>query len=204
MNIHWTKLTHRFLDEKQCLASFIAWQAAEVIAGAKPANLINIPDRKLACGRNMAQLWEKHRALALNDGKVSGVVLKNKGERHLALIYNPHELESTLNRTPVKKALTQLGYDYDNVRDAIAYLKKRMQGICFPHEVGFFLGYPIKDVYCFMGLCELPTVGKSPWRMYGKLDASLAVLNKHIAAREIVIDALCSGSDPLSLLRKAA
>ena len=67
MNIHWTKLTHRFPDEKQCLASFIAWQAAEVIAGAKPANLINILDRELACGRNMSSLWEKHKTSVLKS-----------------------------------------------------------------------------------------------------------------------------------------
>lgn len=204
MNNHWTKLTHRFPDEKQCLASFIAWQAAEVIAGVKSANLINIPDRELACGRNMVHLWEKHKASALSNGKVLGLVLKHKGERKLTLIYNPTELEITLNRTPVKKALSQLGYNYDNVGEAIEYLKKRMQGGDFPHEVGFFLGYPIKDVYGYMGLCELPAVGKSPWKMYGKLETSLAVLNKHVAAREIVIDALCTGDNPLALINEAA
>ncbi|NIP49798.1 MAG: DUF3793 family protein, partial [Gammaproteobacteria bacterium] len=163
MNIHWTKLTHRFPDEKQCLASFIAWQAAEVIAGAKPANLINIPDRELACGRNMSKLWEEHKTSVLKNGNVSGLVLKQKEDRLLALIYNSKELEKVLKRTPVKKALGQLGYDYVTFNEALGHLQKRMQGADFPHEVGFFLGYPIKDVYGFMGLCELPAVGKSPW-----------------------------------------
>lgn len=56
MNIHWTKLTCLFPEEKQCLASFIVWQAAEVIAGAKPANLINILDRELTCGGNISKI----------------------------------------------------------------------------------------------------------------------------------------------------
>lgn len=85
MNIHWTKLTHRFPDEKQYLASFIAWQAAEVVAGAKPANLIDILDRQLTCGRNMSRLREKHIASVLRKGKISGLVLKQKDNRQLAL-----------------------------------------------------------------------------------------------------------------------
>lgn len=204
MNIHWTKLAHRFPDEKQCLASFIAWQAAEVIAGAKPANLINILDRELACGRNMSKLWEKHNPSILKNGNVSGLVLKQKGDRQLALIYNPEELENVLKRIPVKKALGQFGYDYENVNEALGHLQKRMQGAAFPHEIGFFLGYPIKDVYGFMGLCELPVTGNGPWKMYGKLESSLDILNKHMAAREVVIEALCTGDNPLTLIKKAA
>ena len=38
--------------------------------------------------------------------------------------------------------------------------------------------------------------------MYGKLESSFALLNKHIAAQETVIDELCAGSDPLSLIKK--
>lgn len=202
MNIHWTKLTHRFPDEKQCLASFIAWQAAEVIAGAKPANLINILDRELACGRNMSSLWEKHKTSVLKNGNVCGHVLKQKIDRKLALIYNPTKLENVLTRTPVKKALGQLGYDYNNADEALYHLQRRMQGVEFPHEIGFFLGYPIKDVYGFMGLCDLPVAGNGPWKMYGKLESSLALLNEHIEARKVVIGALCSGKNPIAIIKK--
>jgi len=204
MNMHWTKLTHLFPDEKQCLASFIAWQAAEVVAGAKPANLINILDRELACGRNMSRLWDKHKTSVLKNGNICGLVLKQKEDRQLALIYNPSELENILKRTPVQKVLGQLGYDFDNVNEALNRLQCRMQEGGFPHEIGFFLGYPIKDVYGYMGLCELPVAGSGPWKMYGKLDSSLALLNEHIAAREVIVDALCSGNNPLSLIKKAA
>ncbi len=204
MKIHWTKLIHRYPDEQQCLASFIAWQAAEVIAGVKPANLINILDREQTCGRNIASLWAKHHKSVLKNGDVAGLVLKQKGDRQLVLIYNPDALENVLLRKPVMKALGLLGYDYDNVDQALEHLVERLQGGDFPHEIGFFLGYPVKDVYGFMGLCELPVAGNGPWKMYGKLESSLAVLNEHIAAREVVIDALCAGSNPLSLIEKAA
>ncbi len=204
MNNHWTKLTHRFPDEKECLASFIAWQAAEVVAGVKPANLINILDRELACGRNMVTLWSKHKGSVLMQGNLRSLDLKSKNDRLLVFIYNSKALEKILKRAPVKKALDPLGYDCENADEALRHLQKRMQGIDFPHEIGFFLGYPVKDVYGFMGLCELPVVGNGTWKMYGKLESSLAVLNEHIAAREVMIDALCSGNSPLALIKRAA
>ena len=204
MNLHWTKLTERYSDEKQCLATFIAWQAAEVIAGVKPANLINILDRELACGRNISNLWSKYKTSVLEKGNVHGLVLKQKSDRKLALIYNPAKLEMVLKRTPIKKVLGQLGYDYENVDEALKHLQNRMKGLDFPHEIGFFLGYPVKDVYGFMGLCDLPIVCSGPWKMYGKLESSLNVLNEHIAARETMVEALSSGGNPLSLIKKAA
>lgn len=204
MNRHWTKLSHRFPDEKQCLASFIAWQAAEVVAGVKPANLINILDRELACGRNMHILWSRHQASVLKKGRLLGLEFKRKNDRQLVLIYNPAELEEMLRRRPVRKALLALGYEYEKAGEALGHLQTRMQGAGFPHEIGFFLGYPVKDVYGFMGLCELPVAGNGAWKMYGKIDSSLAVLNEHIAAREVVIDALCSGNDPQSIIDEAA
>lgn len=202
--MHWSNFIIKQTDEKKCLASFLAWQAAEVVAQAKPANLINILDRELACGRNMSSLWEKHKTSVLKDSKVLGLELKQKNDRRLVLIYNPVELEKVLFRRPVQKALKQLGYEYENVDEALRHIQKQMQGAGFPHEIGFFLGYPIKDVYGFMGLCDLPVSGNGSWKIYGKVESSLAVLNEHIAAREVVIDALCTGDNPMALIKKAA
>lgn len=202
MKIHWTKLTHRFLDERQCLASFIACQAAEVIANVKPANLISVLNRELPCGRNMYTLWKKHKFSTLAKGHTLAIDFKRNDDRQLVLVYNPVALNNVLQRKPVKKVLGRLGYEYKTLNEALGHLKTRMKGNDFPHEIGFFLGYPVKDVFAFMGLCDLPLVGNGPWRMYGKLESSLAVLNEHNAAREAMLDALQSGINPLSLLQK--
>lgn len=202
MNIHWTALTERFPDEEQCLASFIAWQAAEVISNVKPANLINILDRELSCGRNIHALWERHKRSVFTAGEIRAVELKRKDDRILVLIYHPDSLSSVLQKHVVKKTLRNLGYHYDSLDEALAHLKCRMQGDDFPHEIGFFLGYSIKDVFGFMGLCDLPLVGNGPWKMYGKLEASLATLEEHLAARESVIDTLRSDVNPMLLLQK--
>jgi hypothetical protein len=202
MRLHWSKLVTRHLDEQECLASFIAWQAAEVISRAKPANLINILDSELACGRNIHTLWERHRAAIFDSGEIRAVDLKQKDGRLLVLIYHPDTLRHVLQQEVVKKTMQNLGYQYDDYNNALGYLKTQVQGNDFPHEIGFFLGYPVKDVLGFMGLNDLPLVANGPWKMYGELEASLVALKTHLAAREHILKQLESGLNPLKLLQK--
>ncbi len=202
MSIHWTSLAKRYLNEEQCLASFIAWQAAEVISNAKPANLINIRDHELACGRNIYALWNKHKQTIFATSEIRAAVLKQKGGRLLVLIYHPVALSKALQENIVKRTLRNLGYLYDNLDKTLAHLETRMQEDEFPHEIGFFLGYPSKDVLGFMGMNNLPLVGSGPWKMYGELEESLSTLKDHLAARESVLEVLTSDLNPLLLIQK--
>jgi len=201
MNTHWTSLTGKYPDEKQCLASFLAWQAAEVVAGVKPANLISVLDRILPCGRNIHTLWEKHGQSVLAGSEIRAVEMQHREGHRLVLIYHPAQLDKVLQKCVVKKTLSRLGYCYESTAEALLCLRGRMGREGFPHEVGFFLGYPVKDVYGYMGLCDLPLVGSGPWRMYGNLDASLATLNRHQAARQAIQEKLSINLNPLLLLR---
>jgi hypothetical protein len=202
MKNHWIQLTQRYRDERQCLASFIAWQAAEVIAMAKPANLINVLDRDLPCNRNIFDLWSKHgsRLFAMSD--IRALELRQRDGRLLVLIYHPETLDGVLQQHIVKKTLAGLGYQYADLADALAHLKTRMSEHGFPHEIGFFLGYPLKDVLAFMGLVDLPLAANGPWKIYGKLEKSLTLVDTHNRAREQILKGLDSDLSPLRLLQK--
>lgn len=201
MNIHWTTLTARYPDERDCLAGFLACQAAEVVSGGKPANLINILDRQLSCGRNIHDLWRRHATAVLAAGELEAVELQHKPARVLLLIYRPALLSRILEKKVVRKTLAGLGYRYDGYKTALDQLQDRMREGDFPHEIGFFLGYPVKDVLGFMGLVDLPLTGRSPWKMYGRLETSLATLESHRAARQSVFESLASAASPLTLLQ---
>lgn len=200
--LHWSTLTGRYLDERQCLASFVAWQAAEVIAEVKPANLINIIDRKLACGRNIFTLWDKYHSMVFEQTDVRALVLKQQAHRRLVLIYHPAMLEQTLKHRVVKQTLRKLRYDYEDVETALAHLQVRLNEEDFPHEIGFFLGYPIKDVLAFMGILQLPLTASGPWKMYGKIEDSLARVKTYLRAREQVLDRLDKDFNPMHLFSK--
>ena len=66
MKKSWSSITVKFPIERDCLASYVAWQAAEVLMGVKPANLVNVTNRTLPCGRNLATLWDDHNAEVLS------------------------------------------------------------------------------------------------------------------------------------------
>ena len=203
MNLHWTKLTGLYPDKQQCLASFIAWQAAEVIAEAKPSNLINILDRRLPCGRNIMPLWNTYHTQVLEHTELSALELKQNKRRKLVLIYHSALLEQVLELKCVKNTLESLGYDYADANGALAQLKLRMWETDFPHEIGFFLGYPVKDVMAFMGLVKLPYVFNGPWKMYGHVERSLKTHETHVRARKRILDELAI-LNPLQVIQSKA
>jgi len=59
-----------------------------------------------------------------------------------------------LNNGIAKDIIETLGYDSENTDYCVACLARRMKENVardsFPHEVGFFLGYPPEDVVGFM------------------------------------------------------
>ncbi|HKL24919.1 MAG TPA: DUF3793 family protein [Desulfuromonadales bacterium] len=197
---HWTTLTTRFTDEKQCLATFLAWQAAEVLSAAKPANLINIFDKPLPCGRNMYQLWQKHGKAILQTSSLRALDLQFHRGRLLVLVYHSQLVIEALQNPDARSALEMLGYPTDCLEASLRFLKERLGKMSFPHEVGFFLGYPAKDVLGFMGMNGLPLVKSGPWRMYGEVAESLTVLDVYRAARTALRKSLFIEKDPLSLV----
>ncbi len=56
----WSRLAERFPNEKEHLATYVALETAEVLAEAKPASLLSIPNRERACGRNLNSIWKEH------------------------------------------------------------------------------------------------------------------------------------------------
>jgi hypothetical protein len=127
-----------------------------VYSGMKPAEIINVSSEKL----NQCVLLKEH---------VKFIVLGKKNAKYKLFIYNPEKLEETLNRKNVLNHLRKLGYSKTfSLNDYVSTLILRLKhSEGFPHEIGFFLGYPVKDVLSFMGLIDLPLVKTMGWRMYG-------------------------------------
>ncbi len=84
-------------------------------------------------------------------------------------VYNKKSLEAVLKRKVVKRILVDLGYpNSDDYKVLVAHLVEKLkQSDEFPHEIGFFLGYPIKDVIGYMGLKSLPHTKTLSWQVYG-------------------------------------
>ncbi len=79
------------------------------------------------------------------------IPLKKTKERVLIYFYRPSHLRKDLNNPIASKILARRGYKCGNPDCCIARLVKRLKNEDeFPHEIGLFLGYPPKDVECFI------------------------------------------------------
>ena len=69
----------------------------------------------------------------------------------LIYVYRPGRLADDLSHPEARTHLEKLGYTCKNPQESVIQLAERL-GRCgdFPHEIGFFLGYPAEDVIDFI------------------------------------------------------
>lgn len=183
---HWHTVTRRFPAARDCLASFLAYESAEILAGAKPASLINLVDRPHHCGRNFYRLWKEYGPALFEKSGLVGRELVDRGDSLLLLVYAPALLDALLLRPATRAMLHRAGYAQAGETTAmLAELQERCRaGEGFPHEIGIFLGYPLKDVAAFLGWVALPFTVQGPWKIYGQPEKSLDLAATHQRCRE--------------------
>jgi len=198
----WNLFAGKFDDPRECLAAFVALETAEVLRGVKPANLLNITNRRGVCGRNLYQLWRQYGSEVVGTGGLEALELVDRHDSLLVLFYDPVALAVLLARKGVAAILTKAGYGKPaDTAASLAELQCRLQAGGFPHEIGVFLGYPLKDVVGFMGWARLPFTCQGPWKIYGDPASSLELANSCRECRLSMARRLARSTDPLLCLR---
>jgi hypothetical protein len=108
----------------------------------------------------------------------------------LVLFYDRNSLVKTINQEYNSKFLKRFGYiASENLEIKLERLKAAYDSGRFPHEVGIFLGYPLKDVKGFLenrnrsnGLSL-----KCGWRVYGNPRESLNLRKAYSLAEKLSI-----------------
>ncbi len=147
-----------------------------VYTGVKPSAIINLSEEAL------------DRCILLRE-HLSFVVLGKRGARYSLFLYHPVRLSEILAKKCVRNHLRKLGYGetFCLQADLSTLFSRLRHGGTFPHEIGFFLGYPLKDVLAFMGLVDLPFSKAMGWRMYGETDTSEALYHQVKRAKAEII-----------------
>lgn len=119
----------------------IAKHAAAVLADKKPSSLFTVKKYFLT------DIF-----YILEETALKAIVMRNMDDRVLLFVYNPSLLAQTLHCKIVKNALQNFGYPPNQTTaEALNKLKERFSSTeAFPHEIGFFLGYPPLDVAGFI------------------------------------------------------
>ncbi len=185
------------------LMEFLLPGLAPVLIGVKPSVLRNVCNCWKAGRSNYYTLWEKSRKEVACTTNLDFIELreKRKGRGVQVLFFDPNLLFSTLIQHEHKSYLAKFGYaSCHTLPDYLDLLKKRFQSPEFPHEIGIFLGYPLKDVCGFIEKKDKPCPMKGTWRVFGDPQESLRIMNRHRQAKNIFSILLAAGQNPLSCL----
>jgi len=200
----WRQIAHRFTDDRSCLAGFLAMETAEVLAGVKPANLINVVNNSQPCGRNLYQLWEACGPQLVEDSGLAWLILRRRPEALLLFVYRLDALQALLGERRVFAMLERACYQGKGAPETVlAELQRRCERDSFPHEIGIFLGYPLKDVAAFLGWVAIPFACQGPWKIYGDPSPSLKLAERHRSCRCRMAWKVAACDDPQACLRLA-
>lgn len=176
------------------------------LAALKPASLFTFPGN-FTDGpeglRNRADLGTALAACAeqVAPAQVAIRVLAWRTCGALIYIYRPRALATYLQDPRAMQPLAQLGYDTASLEASLQTLGERLQSMpspasrrahagapcpctqrsCnseFPHELGFFLGYPYEDVLGFIEHRGRDYLAVGPWKVYANLESARATFER--------------------------
>lgn len=142
---------------------------APTLAGLKTGSLFICPYESGAAVRDYVRRMNRQ----LSPKGLRLVPLRYSEKRVMLYLYRPGLLHRDLQHETAGRHLRCQGYDTRCCGKCLRRLKCRLAGQeSFPHEIGFFLGYPPEDVEGF--IVKGPSSGKGTglWKVYGDLGAA--------------------------------
>lgn len=97
-------------------------------------------------------------------------IVSEKPNWSLIYVYRSDLLHAALNHPLAAEYLYSHGYSDLSVECALSSLKERFKAESeFPHEIGFFLGYPPEDVLSFIASEGKGSLACGHWKAYSNL-----------------------------------
>ncbi|EHQ88561.1 DUF3793 family protein [Desulfosporosinus youngiae] len=159
---------------------FLVESLAPLVLRFKPSVLLNVSLENETAWKEFKGLFTQPKALQIKT-------IRKLNGRLQVIFYQKELLDSVLRQKPIQEFLKTLSYPKQYSLNAyLSFLKHRITSLAFPHEVGVFLGYPLKDVLGFMGLLPLPYKRTQGWRIYGEETPSNEIYEKYRQARSMM------------------
>ena len=148
------------MDNMKSLQVQLILQCAPFLKGIKIACILNITEE------NSRELYE----ILEGTGIKFKILTRNHG-KCLEFLYRRESFSRYLKRTDVREFLGSNGYEDVEPEKMLERLSKRVcqysdGEICFPHEIGAFLDYPIDDVKCFIEKDGKDSLFSGYWKVY--------------------------------------
>ena len=148
------------MDNMKSLQVQLILQCAPFLKGIKIACILNITEE------NSRELYE----ILEGTGIKFKILTRNHG-KCLVFLHRRDSFSRYLKRTDVREFLGSCGYEDVEPEKMLERLSKRVcqysdGEICFPHEIGAFLDYPIDDVKCFIEKDGKDSLFSGYWKVY--------------------------------------
>ena len=175
------------------------------LLGLKQANLFSFEKEKIHNYATEIQSYNQ----CLNPLDIYIEALYCCPERIFLLVYNKEKMLQYLQTPAVSLFLEKEGYPAQpgvasNFRKVMAHLKQRTNNYSeFPHEIGFFLGYPLEDVFGFIHQKGKNYKCFGYWKVYGNESKAKKLFQQYESCRDILWKKATSGVPILTLLGAA-
>lgn len=184
------------MEDKEYMENFLVYNLSLVIAGAKPSVTITIKKNNY----NLYNNWTILGNSFIKDLKLNYVQLRECEDAIVILVYDQFILEEYLNSEANRKFLTKLGYSYNStITEYVNTLKSRYEKYHCPHELGIFLGIPIKDVKDFMECTTKKCLLCKYWKVYNDSHSAQLIFNKYDKIKEYTMKTMLKGNSSINL-----
>lgn len=195
----------RTLNESQCThaleRAILSW-CSPTLAGVKPASTFSFMRyhcvERTPDGRQiMAELRDdvldavlrRINAATEPKGVRVEVFARRKGST-MMYVHRPGLFDEFIGVEPVATMLEIEGYDVRDARACLLRLRDRIVSFdrCprdgygrdrYPHEIGFFLGYPLNDVLAFVRQRQRGVLLRGCWNVYGDVAHAQSTFNMY-------------------------
>lgn len=174
-------------DIKARLQLLLAIQCAPLLKGLKASALLP-----------MNAGAREDIGFVLQGTGIEHLFLGGKQERPLLFLYRPEELRSLLQKKESRGFLDRNGYGGKGLGSSLRLLSYKMSqyskgACCFPHEIGVFLGYPVKDVESFIMQKGKGCLFSGYWKVYHDPLQAQLTFHAYDQARVSAVNELLSG-----------
>lgn len=163
------------------LLRYLLVKSSPVMMKVKPAMLVRISNCFKVKDFQAYEVFCSHQQAILDTLALDYMIMKNNGKDMQVMFYDPETLSNVLAVDDKKKFLKTMGYDCNlTTREYLEELRSRFTSQEFPHEIGIFLGYPLKDVKGFINDYDSGfSVTQGRWRIFGDAHESLLAMNRY-------------------------
>ena len=136
-------------DISRTFEAVLVRQCAPTLAGMKPGSIFCFNHSPLEVSRQKVCQWNKQ--LAPFGLTVQILLERPSSSSVIVFVYRHDRLEQMLSDDAYQRFLAEAGYERTNLDGLLEQLSYRLRTQPeFPHEIGVFLGYPLRDVIGFI------------------------------------------------------